>query len=112
MQNRAWVLRSEHTAQEFVKIDEWTRPAGISRNGNIGPKNRLGNEPATYRATTKKSPDSRPGSADGGVPPVLPSVICVRDLRSFTPPLRGAPAEHLGPCLERSAMTFVMSAPS
>ena len=37
---------------------------------------------------------------------------CVRDLRSITPPPQGSAAEHLGPCLRRSAMTFAMSAAS
>jgi hypothetical protein len=70
------VLRSEHTAQEFVKIDEWTRPAGISRYGNIGPKIDWATSPATYRGTIRKSPDTGPGSVDGGVP-----VFCHWSLR-------------------------------
>jgi hypothetical protein len=62
------VLRSEHTAQEFVKIDEWTRPAGISCNGNIGPKVDRATRPATYRETIRKSPD-RAGLGGCGRPP-------------------------------------------
>jgi hypothetical protein len=105
------VLRSEHTAQEFVKIDEWTRPAGISRYGNIGPKIDWATSPATYRGTIRKSPDTGPGSVDGGVP-----VFCHWSLRprfAFNhAATRGSAAEHLGPCLRRSAMTFAMSAAS
>ena len=70
------MLRSEHTAREFVKIDEWTRPAGISRHGNIGPKIDWSTSPATYRGTIRKSPDTGPGSVDGRVP-----VFCHWSLR-------------------------------
>jgi hypothetical protein len=79
------VLRSEHTAQEFVKIDEWTRPAGISRNGNIGPKTDWARSPATYRGTNKKIARHRAGLSGWGRPSVLPlviaSAICVQSRR-------------------------------
>jgi hypothetical protein len=76
-------------------------------------ENRLGNEPGHLpRDYPRKSPDTGPGSVDGGVPPSFAIGHCVRDLRSITPPPRRSPAEYLGPCLRRSAMTFVMSAPS
>ena len=87
-----------------------TRPAGILRND--WAENRLGNEPGHLtRDYPRKSPDTGPGSVDGGVPVFWHWSLRPRFAFNHAV-ITGLTRRTPRTLLERSAMTFVMSAPS